>query len=110
MSDLLRTLGSRVRELRTHRELTQQELADRVGCRASYISHIENGLKGATVETLAAIAGALGVTLGELFLGVDQPVPEDFDRLATALAGQSPERQRILLRILEDALRLTAER
>jgi transcriptional regulator with XRE-family HTH domain len=110
MSDLLRTLGSRVRELRTDRELTQQELADRVGCRASYISHIENGLKGATVETLAAIAGALGATLGELFLGVDQPVPEDFDRLATALAGQSPERQRILLRILEDALRLITER
>jgi transcriptional regulator with XRE-family HTH domain len=107
--DLLRKLGLRVRELRTARRLTQGALAERVGFRASYFSHIENGVKGATVETLAAVAAALGVTLSELFVGVDQPMPRDFDRLSTALAGQSPERQRLLLRILEDALRLGAE-
>jgi len=107
--DLLRKLGLRVRELRTAHGLTQAALAERVGFRASYFSHIENGVKGATVETLAAIAAALGVTLSELFLDVDQPMPRDFDRLSTALSGQSPERQRLLLRILEDALRLSAE-
>jgi transcriptional regulator with XRE-family HTH domain len=106
--DLLRKLGLRVRELRTARRLTQGALAEQVGFRASYFSHIENGVKGATIETLAAVAAALGVTLSELFLGVDQPIPPGFDRLASALAGQSAERQRILLRILEDALRLSA--
>ncbi len=108
-NDLLAKLGLRVRELRTSRGLTQAALAAQVGFRASYFSHIENGVKGATVETLAAVAAALGITLSELFVGVDQPMPDDVDRLSTALAGQSPARQRILLRILADALRLAAE-
>ena len=105
---LLRKLGARVRDLRTRHGLTQQALADRVGFRASYVSHIESGAKGATIETLAAIAAAFGVTLSELFLDVDQPIAKDFERLQTALAAQSPERQRILLRILEDAIALSA--
>jgi transcriptional regulator with XRE-family HTH domain len=86
--------------------MTQQELADRIGFHASYFSGIENGLKAPTVETLAQIAGAFGITLSELFLGIDQPRPADFARLATALAGQSAERQQILLRILEHSLQL----
>lgn len=108
--DVLRKLGLRVRELRTLHGLTQETLAERVGFRASYVSQIENGSKGATLETLAAIARALGMTLSELFLDVDQPLPNELARLSTALAGQSPERQRTLLRILEEALRLGAQR
>jgi transcriptional regulator with XRE-family HTH domain len=108
--DLLRKLGLRIREIRTQHGMTQQQLAERVGFRSSYFSHIENGAKGTTLETLAAIAAALGMTLSELVLGIDQPIPQDFDRLSIALAGQSVERQRILLGILEGALRLAAER
>ena len=108
--DLLAKLGLRVRALRTLHGLTQEALAERVGFRASYVSQIESGAKGATLETLAAIAAALGMTLSELLLDVDQPLPDEFDRLSTALAGKSPERQRILLRILEEALRLGAQR
>jgi transcriptional regulator with XRE-family HTH domain len=107
--DVLRKLGLRVRELRTLQGLTQEALAERVGFRASYFSQIENGTKGATIDTLAAIAAALGMTLSELFLDVDRPLPSEIDRLSTALAGQSPERQRTLLRILEEALRLSAQ-
>jgi len=108
--DLLHKLGLRVRALRTSHGLTQEALAERLGFGASYVSQIESGAKGATLDTLAAIAAALGMTLSELFLDVDQPLPDEFDRLATALAGQSRERQRTLLRILEEALRLGAER
>ncbi len=108
--DVLHKLGLRVRALRTSHGLTQEALAERMGFRAAYISQIENGAKGATLETLAGIAAALGMTLSELFLDVDQPLPEEFDRLSTALAGQSLERQRTLLRILEEALRLGAQR
>ena len=108
--DLLHKLGLRVRALRTLHSLTQEALAERVGFRAAYVSQIENGAKGATLETLAGIAAALGMTLSELFLDVDQPLPEELDRLSTALAGQSLERQRTLLRILEEALRLGAQR
>ena len=104
--DLLRKLGLRVRELRTSHGLTQAALAARVGCQASYFSHIENGVKAATVEILAAVACALGITLSELFVGVDRPLPDDFDHLAAALAGQSPARQRLLLELLERAIRL----
>jgi transcriptional regulator with XRE-family HTH domain len=108
-TDLLRKLGLRIREVRTEHGLTQGELAERVGFRSSYISQVENGGKGTTLDTLAAIAAVLGMTLSELMLGIDHPVPDGFERLSIALAGQSPARQQILLRILADALRLAGD-
>jgi transcriptional regulator with XRE-family HTH domain len=107
--DVVHKLGLRVRALRTLHGLTQEALAERVGFQASYFSQIESGARRATLDTLAAIAAALGVTLSELFLDVDQPRPRELARLSTALAGQSPERQRTLLRILEEALRLSTQ-
>ena len=104
--DVLRRLGARVRELRDKREFTQEVLAEAAGITWHYVSAIERGTKAATVETLVAISAALGVTLSELVLGVDGPVPRETRRLATALAGRSIEDQRRILRIVDEALQM----
>lgn len=105
--ELNRQLGLRVRLLRDRVGLTQEALAQKVGITWHFVSSIERGAKGATLETLAAIAAALDVTLSELFLDVDQPLPRELKRITAALAGLSPEMQRAVLRIVEDALHLT---
>lgn len=104
-----RKLGARIKALRDARGLTQQELAEKVGFGLDYTSSIERGRKGATIATLAKFAAALGVTLSELFLGVDKPLPKEMKRLETALAGKSPDAQQKILRILADALNLAKE-
>ena len=106
--DVLTSLGARIRELRTARAWTQEMLAERAGITWRYVSAIERGTKGATIETLVGIAEAMDLGLSELFLGVDRPVPKDLTRISAAVAGQAADKQRAILKIVEDSLRLAA--
>ena len=96
-----------MRELRKARGLTQEELAESAGITWHFISAIERGKKGAALETLLAMSATLDIALSELFLGVDRPVPRDARRLDAALAGRSPDTQKRILRIVEEALGMT---
>ena len=57
-----RKLGVRVRQQREMNDLTQGELARRVGVSSSFIGHIERGEKKASVETVVALGNALEVS------------------------------------------------
>src|SRR4026209_2469031 len=74
MSDLAKRLGQRIRDLRTQRpeRWTQEDLAERAKISVSFLSMIERGERVAHVETLAALAEALGVSLAELFAAVHE--------------------------------------
>ena len=56
-----KAIGERIRIAREERCISQQRLANIVGCTASYISAIERGEKAPTLETFVAIASALRV-------------------------------------------------
>ncbi|MFL5321085.1 MAG: helix-turn-helix domain-containing protein [Myxococcaceae bacterium] len=73
MSELGKRIGRRIRELRTQslERWTQEHLAERARISVSFLSMIERGERIAHVETLAALAEALGVTLSDLFLTAD---------------------------------------
>ena len=55
-------LGVRVRQQRELNNLTQGELARKVGVTGSFIGHIERGEKKASLETLVALCNALEIT------------------------------------------------
>jgi len=59
--------GKRVRELRTERGYSQEELVFRAGVHRTYLGGIERGERNPSLENIAAIAQALSVTLPELF-------------------------------------------
>src|SRR6187549_1170608 len=83
VSDLGKRIGQRIRELRTQRpeRWTQEDLAERAKISVSFLSMIERGERVAHVETLAALAAALGVTLAELFAGLEANGQLDEDLL-----------------------------
>jgi transcriptional regulator with XRE-family HTH domain len=56
-------LGAAIRELRLAREATQQDAAQAAGITVAHLSKIERGRTNPTWGTVAAIAGALGVTI-----------------------------------------------
>jgi transcriptional regulator with XRE-family HTH domain len=58
-------LGERVRKLRTDRNLTIAELAERAGLSSGLISQIERGRSNPSVRTLQRLRAALGVNLWE---------------------------------------------
>lgn len=56
-------IGLRIFQLRTMKEWSQEELARRAGLQRSHVSRIEAGRYAVTLETIQAIAEALGMTV-----------------------------------------------
>ena len=52
--------------------MTQADLARRIGVSASFIGHIERAEKVPSLETMARLGEALGVTLDWLVFGVNR--------------------------------------
>ena len=81
--DLLKQVGQRVRELRTLAGLTQADLAERASLSPEFVSRVERGLKSPSLPTLDRVAGAMGVSVGELLTFG----PPNTDKKQAALAG-----------------------
>ena len=62
----IKRFGQRVRTLRLERGLSQEALADAADLHRTHISLIERGGRSVRLETVAAVAAALGVQPAEL--------------------------------------------
>jgi transcriptional regulator with XRE-family HTH domain len=76
-------LGHRLRALRSDRDETLAQTAERAGISPQYLSEIERGRKEPSSEMIAALAGALDTTLADLTLAV----AEDLRRLSRVRVG-----------------------
>ncbi len=63
-------VGRRLRDLRRERGETLTGIAGRAGISPQYLSEIERGIKEPSSEMIAAVLGALGLTLLELTTSV----------------------------------------
>ena len=64
-------MGARIRQLRTAKKMTQEELAQRLGLSVSFVGHIERGNRLASLETLVSMSEALDVSTDYLLKGVE---------------------------------------
>lgn len=64
-----KAIGKRVRLRRQIMELTQEELAEKIGVCTSFVGHIERGTRKLSVETLYALCKALK-TSSDFLLGL----------------------------------------
>ena len=72
MEEAIAHLGKRLKYLRRLKNLTQAQLAERVGLSVNYISQIETGVANPKVETLFRLAQGLDVEIKDLFDFVQQ--------------------------------------
>lgn len=83
-------LGQRLRVLRQEQRSTLVETAGRAGVSPQYLSEVERGLKEPSSEMIAALAGALDTTLGNLTMQVSHELHR---HSSTVLTGTpSPRR------------------
>lgn len=69
-------LGSQIRAVRLKKKMTQERLAEAVGCGVTHISHIETGNSIPSLQTMIDIINALDCSADELFcMEVDQARP-----------------------------------
>lgn len=61
------TLVTKIKEARLAADLTQEDLAARVGVRRETILHLENGRYNPSLKLAMDIAAVLGKTVEELF-------------------------------------------
>ena len=68
--DINKQLGMRIKYLRGLKKWSQEDLALEAGINKNYLSDLERGTRNPTVKALEKIANALGITLSELFKGI----------------------------------------
>ncbi len=66
VADRLLAGENAVKVYRSYRGMTQRNLAEAAGINAVYLSQIERGKRTGSARTLAAIAGALGISVDSL--------------------------------------------
>lgn len=63
----LEKIGSKIREIREEKKLTQRQLAEKIGISQQILSRIERGRENITIKNLRKIVSALGENLTLIF-------------------------------------------
>jgi transcriptional regulator with XRE-family HTH domain len=87
-------VGSRIRELRKGRHLTQTELSEKIGVAQSDLSRMEQGEYKVGLDTLFKILQVFDLKMGEFFGETEEPVSEDTRSLVSDFADLSEEGRR----------------
>lgn len=66
MKDSSKKLGENLKKIRTEKNITQTELAEKLGVDKSFVSNLENGKTNPTLSTITNLAQALEVSPNEL--------------------------------------------
>jgi len=73
METTIGMIGQRIKELRLERRLTLEEVAERSGCSAGFLSQLERNRAAPSISMLYSIARALGVSITHFFPEVLNP-------------------------------------
>lgn len=74
-------LGLRIKTIRQNKKLTQDNLAEMVGCNTSHISNVENNHTKVSLNVLLAIANALNTS-------IDYLLSEQYENSSLALDNE----------------------
>jgi transcriptional regulator with XRE-family HTH domain len=97
--------GKRLAALRKERAMTQQALADQVGCHVTMIRRYEANETQPTLEVIRKLARALSVSADTLVFDQDERDPTDELRLQFEAVSQlPPEEQSVVKEVLESLI------
>jgi transcriptional regulator with XRE-family HTH domain len=101
--------GRRLVELRKGRQLTQAQLAEKIGISRGMIAYYESWAKNPTLEAVQKVADFFGVSPDTLITKKDseliKPGPDSkLDQQMKRIKKLSPTRRRMIVNMLEGAL------
>lgn len=65
--EIKQKIGERIKKIRTDRNLSQETVAHNAGIERSFMTHIENGRRNVSVETLEKVLSGLEVSFSDFF-------------------------------------------
>lgn len=97
----IKVVGWRIKRMREAAHITQEGLANSVGCTPQHIGAIERGIKTPRLDTFVTIANTLGVSADLLLQDVLEIPGDPFaSEISAAVAPLSPQLQRRVLNAL----------
>ncbi|MGB3465582.1 MAG: helix-turn-helix domain-containing protein [Cyclobacteriaceae bacterium] len=105
MTESAKKYGQRIKEIRVAKELTQQELAERLGIKRETINNVENGRQKPTIEFLIKLSSEVNMSLDEILqvettLGNDQ-IEKLFDKSRADISYEELEKIKQYIKSLE---------
>jgi len=67
VDNLVKLVGTNIKEIRKLKKLTQEELAEKSGLQTSYLAGVERGDRNITIQTLEKITEGLDVAPSSIF-------------------------------------------
>ncbi len=89
-------IGAKIAELRKERNMTQEQLAEKVGITVQYLGTIERGKANTTLNRLDRIADVLGCSSNDLIF-----CTTPLDTAAANISDDDPEIEKMLREMLE---------
>lgn len=102
--DNKKLLGKRIKELRKHKGLTQEQLSELIDIEPGSLSGIESGRFFPSLHNLDKMSAILGVELAEFFKFSTVDVPQNIDdELENIIKNQNSENKILIYKILKSA-------
>lgn len=102
----LKRLGVRIQQYRKALGLTQEDIADRMGCSLTYISKLENGKSSCNLERLFELSNLLECDAAELLLGINMGSSQYLDsELGQMVTQLTPNDKELLCAMMEVMIR-----
>lgn len=98
-------IGNRIKEVREQNDYSQAKLAEETNLSVSYISHIENAKRKASLESIVRIVNVLGITVDELLAGVQLHNPTDYQTdIDLLMSGCSTDEKRFIYELVKTSI------
>lgn len=97
-------IGMRIKQIRTQRKITQEQLAEMIDVTVQYISDLERGVTGSSVATIVKLCQVLDVSSDYILLGKEGSTDP---QLQQKLNQISPAQKNAIQEILEKVLALS---
>ncbi len=100
----LKQIGLNIKKLRMRIDMTQSQLADKVGKSPNHIAHIESGTAKMSLDTLVDVGKALNASPNEILLGEYPMKKEDMDEFFMETSPYMESDDQLLLSQIADLL------
>lgn len=98
--ELKKLVGKKIQQIRKHKVITQEKLAEMIGIEVPSLSNLETGKYSPSTETLQKLADVLGVKAWEFYYVEDITV-EDMQKEIILALNENPQLIKMFYNILK---------
>ena len=91
------TIGKRIRDRRRSRHISQEQLAELIDRSTVFVSNLENGKKGASLESIVSICIVLDLSIDELIIGTQKIYDDKYVDIVISVFQHCTDREKHFL-------------